>query len=378
MNQDSTTRLYSKEFMRGYKRLLVPEPDAIAFVENEGDVPFWKWAFQSCALGIKIDVRCRYSEKLDGGKKQLLQLKDELCECYLICVDSDYDFLLQNSIAQVINGNPYIFQTYTYSVENYSCFAESLNFICVQASFNDKVSFDFTRFLKEYSNAVYRLFLYSVYFERSRSASFKVKGIKDKTFTITEFCSCIRLGSPVETINNAKNELQKLVKRISEKAQSLQTLCDDSKIEALAVELREREVNENNAYLFIKGHHIFNEVVLKLMQRIVQDLIRNKIAQFEQMPTNAAVLEKRLVEYSNKIYGKNLKTKKEFAKKSRPENYVQYLKTILYSETPNLRFLLSSNTKYETCHLFENIKRDIADYVRTFQLQHADATRAVN
>ena len=39
------------------------------------------------------------------------------------------DYFLQSKI---VNENIYIFQTYTYSIENYKCLAESLNRICRQ------------------------------------------------------------------------------------------------------------------------------------------------------------------------------------------------------------------------------------------------------
>lgn len=77
----------------------------------------------------------------------------ELGRSLIACVDSDYDFLLQGATntSRKINRNRYIFQTYTYAIENYHCFAESLHEVCVQATLNDRSILDFNFYLKKYS-----------------------------------------------------------------------------------------------------------------------------------------------------------------------------------------------------------------------------------
>lgn len=84
----------------------------------------------------------------------------ELGRSLIACVDSDYDFLLQGATntSRKINRNRYIFQTYTYAIENYHCFAESLHEVCVQATLNDRSILDFNSYLKRYSEIVYPLF----------------------------------------------------------------------------------------------------------------------------------------------------------------------------------------------------------------------------
>ena len=62
----------------------------------------------------------------------------------------------------------HLFQTYTYAIENYHCFAESLHEVCVQATLNDRFIFDFNAYLKRYSEIVYPLFLWNIWFYRQR------------------------------------------------------------------------------------------------------------------------------------------------------------------------------------------------------------------
>lgn len=80
------------------------------------------------------------------------------------------NFLLQGATntSRKINRNKYIFQTYTYAIENYHCFAESLHEVCVQATLNDRFVMDFNAYLKRYSEIVYPLFLWNVWFYRQR------------------------------------------------------------------------------------------------------------------------------------------------------------------------------------------------------------------
>lgn len=82
----------------------------------------------------------------------------ELGRSLIACVDSDYDFLLQGATntSRKINRNRYIFQTYTYAIENYHCFAESLHEVCVQATLNDRSILDFNFYLKKYSELYIR------------------------------------------------------------------------------------------------------------------------------------------------------------------------------------------------------------------------------
>ena len=82
------------------------------FVENEDDILFWKDIFDKCSLQTKIHLASRTS--LERGKSAVL--KHNVGKLLILCVDSDYDYLLQDHTndSKLINSNPYIFQTYTY------------------------------------------------------------------------------------------------------------------------------------------------------------------------------------------------------------------------------------------------------------------------
>ena len=101
----------------------------IAYVESYEDVGFWR----ELLAGFETDdcyfqVMLPSAVTLSKGKKTVLMNTlntSELGKSLIACVDSDYDFLMQDKTAssRKINGSRYIFQTYAYAIENYHCYA---------------------------------------------------------------------------------------------------------------------------------------------------------------------------------------------------------------------------------------------------------------
>ena len=147
-------KLYSKKARRRI----------IAYVESYDDVAFWRTLLEEFEDDEHyFQVMLPSATSLAKGKKMVLMNTlntKELGRSLIACVDSDYDFLLQGATntSRKINRNKYIFQTYTYAIENYHCFAESLHEVCVQATLNDRFILDFNAYLKRYSEIVYPLF----------------------------------------------------------------------------------------------------------------------------------------------------------------------------------------------------------------------------
>lgn len=146
----------------------------VAYVESYDDVAFWRTLLAEFETDeYYFQVMLPSATSLAKGKKMVLMNTlntTELGKSLIACVDSDYDFLLQGktSVSHKINSSPYIFQTYAYAIENFHCYAESLHEVCVQATLNDRMLIDFPAFLKRYSQIVYPLFLWNVWFYRQR------------------------------------------------------------------------------------------------------------------------------------------------------------------------------------------------------------------
>jgi len=304
---------------------LLNEPDEAivrVFVENEDDIPFWKDIFDKFNLRTKIHPASEIS--LARGKKEVLKQKNRVGKFLILCVDSDYDYLLQGHTdnSKTINESPYIFQTYTYSIENYKCYAESLHRVMVRATLQDKQElFDYVRFLKEYSVIIYDLFIYSLHYTKEKSDG----------FTIEDFSKTIKLLEQVDYSSQGQEALAKLKKAVKEKLAILDKIPDEQ-IKQFKAELHKLGVEPENTYLFMKGHTLYDNVVCMFLRPIFQFLRSaqsKRISELKQCETEAKEMEK------------------------------QYRKLV----TKDIELvLLRNNTDYYDCFLMKKILSDIEKY----------------
>lgn len=293
MNVDDTQRSYTR---------------VTAYVESEYDVPFWYMIFKKFLPGREVLINPSTKGDSVRGKEAVLALKDGAGEYLLLCVDSDYDYLIQdaNENARAINESKYIFQTYTYSIENYKCVAHSLDYICVDATYNAEVKFDFVQFLQEYSNIIYKLFLYLIY---------SVRNNINKVITTKKFCECARLDNTPNIDKNAQEPLQKLQRKIERIIEETNTANPEinleNEIESLGSDLIRLGVTHDNVYLFINGHLLFDHVVGPIMRQVTDKL---KSQKHNEISNYKAGNESRRGWYKNNVcdYRIPLKFNKDF------------------------------------------------------------------
>ena len=151
----------------------------VAYVESYDDIYFWRTVLS------RFEDETRYFEimlpshrKLERGKKSVLMnllgkkgkdLEERLGQDMIACVDADYDYMLQGATPQskMVIESPYVFHTYVYAIENLQCYAPSLHDTCVAVTLNDHRLFDFEDYLKQYSEALFPLFIWSVWAYRT-------------------------------------------------------------------------------------------------------------------------------------------------------------------------------------------------------------------
>lgn len=246
----------------------------LAYVESYDDVAFWRnllSEFETDKLYFEVLLPSRTS--LMKGKKSVLmnQLGDKLGTSMIACVDSDYDYLLQDTThtSRYIKNNPYVLQTYAYAIENYLCYSESLHDICVAATLNDKRIFDFVSYLEGYSVAIYPLFIWSVWMYRSGDYN---------QFSLLDFCYYARITK--FSVHHSEIGLQHLAQKIKQKVKALSEQYPQyvEPVEKLQEELAALGLSPENTYLFIQGHHLYDNVVKKILQ-IVCDLLRKDMEQ---------------------------------------------------------------------------------------------------
>lgn len=271
----------------------------MAYVESYEDISFWRTLLSEYEDKNRyFEVMLPSSTSLAKGKKTVLmnRLGKQLGENMIACVDSDYDYLMQGCThtSRYMLESPYILQTYAYAIENYHCYAEGLHEVCVSATLNDHKLIDFPEFMKLYSRIAYPLFVWSVWFYRKHILS---------EFSLLDFCSYVRLERV--SVSHPEISLDVMEKKVRRKLQALERKHPKnlSEIEALKKELKDLGVTPDNTYMFIQGHHIMDNVVMKLLQPVCAILRREREEQIRNLALHVQQMQNELTNYQRSQVG---------------------------------------------------------------------------
>ena len=236
----------------------------VVYVESYDDIFFWRTVLSGFENEKRyFEVMLPSHKKLERGKKAALMAG--LGEAMIACVDADYDYLLQGATQQSrkVLDNPYVFHTYAYAIESLQCYAPSLHNVCVAITLNDHRIFDFETYLTQYSEAVFPLFVWSVWAYRS--------GCHNK-FSLSDFN---RIADPggFDVFNPAPSIIH-LRKKVNTKVHQLQQEFPNNKEEYLRTKesILALGVTPQTTYLYIQGHHLFDTVVLPILNKVCNRL----------------------------------------------------------------------------------------------------------
>ena len=188
----------------------------VAYVESYDDVFFWRTvlsSFETDSYYFQVMLPSR-SRQLNRGKKAALMrlMTDRVGSDMIACVDADYDYLIQKATptSQQIIDSPYVFHTYAYAIENLQCYAPSLHDVCVAVTLNDHHIFDFNGYLRSFSEIIYPLFVWNVWFYRTPHYG---------EFTMSDFLSVIEMGN--FSIVHAQDMLARLSHKVGRRLDAL-------------------------------------------------------------------------------------------------------------------------------------------------------------
>lgn len=244
----------------------------VVYVESYDDVFFWRSVlgrYEDDKLTFDIMLPSR-NQHLDRGKKAAISnMLKGVGRDMIACVDADYDYILQGTteMSRQMLENPYIFHTYAYAIENFQCYAKGLHETCVMVTLNDHRIFNFERFLQSYSQTIWPLFVWHVVFLQRRKMTMH--------FDMCEFNKVVVL--PSVHIQNPKWAIEYLSKKVRAKMFQLERRFPKLKDALPETErmLRDLGINDNNTYLYIQGHHLFDLVVSPVVQTVC-DILRNE------------------------------------------------------------------------------------------------------
>lgn len=296
------------------------------YVEGYDDVAFWRGIFDHFSNPyLRFEISVPPQHDLPKGKKVLLGMAPYASEDMLLCMDSDFDFLLsdENEESKMIVESPFLFHTYAYATENYLCYAPSLHDVCVKATKNDTRIFDFKVFMAEYSRTIFPAFLWYAY-----SASKKTPMM----FPLSDFKTAVRIGY-LDLAENGRNTLEWLGRHVMRRVNTLEESYPDyaKALPEFAKMLGEKGVTEDNVYLFMHGHTLMDNVVLPILSDVCEKLRQMSLVKIINSSKEGVALENELRNYNNSLR--------------------------------SIRDVLLDNESYTSSSLYKRLKADIQEYI---------------
>ncbi|MDR2679274.1 MAG: DUF4435 domain-containing protein [Tannerella sp.] len=246
------------------QRLLL-KADCVAHLEDKEDEVFWSAVFRKAVPEKKIQfLYSSINEKGNNttGVDHCLLYKPYLSRTFFICIDSDYRYLTQEV---GINIEQYIFQTYTYSIENHFCYPGGLNDICFQTCNLQNDIFDFQAFAKDFSSIIYELYVWHLYFVKQDISQFD----KPEFFKIIDFHQ-----SNID-YTDARQILEELKKRVTAKLEAVSVRFSNIDLNSLKIQLEQSGLMKENAFLYIRGHHYF-DLICKTGTAVCEKILKCK------------------------------------------------------------------------------------------------------
>lgn len=299
----------------------------VAYVESYDDIFFWRTVLTRFENDERyFEVMLPSHKKLERGKKSVLMnfVGDRIGPDMIACVDADFDYMLQGATAQSqkVLQSPYVFQTYAYAIENLQCYAASLHDVCVAVTLNDHRIFDFNDYLQQYSEAIFPLFVWSVWFYRS--------GNHNK-FSLSDFNRIVDPGG--FNVFDPQPSIDHLRKKVNNKIRQLQAEYPDNKEAYLQLkeEVKSLGVTPQTTYLYIQGHHLFDNVVVPIMNKVCNRL--------------------------------RLERQDEISRTARHHTQKQNEMSCYEHSQQDIRQMLKKNLGYILSPQFQRIQQDIATYL---------------
>ena len=259
----------------------------VAYVESYDDVLFWRTVLSEYENETRyFEVMLPTRNTLSKGKKKAIMsmLNEGGGRDMIACVDADYDYLLQGITenSRAVIGCPYVFHTYVYAIENYQCYAPSLHNVCVMATLNDHHIFDFVWFMTRYSEIIYPLFVWNILLYRRHQFH---------DFTMSDMNVVIEMGK--FSLADPQAALDKLQRKVDVR------LAEVRRNEALEKELVGLGVTPQTTYLYVQGHHLFDNVVAPLVGRVCERLRVERETEIRQKACHVTQRQNELSAYQH-------------------------------------------------------------------------------
>ncbi len=319
------------------------------YVEGIEDKSFW---FHILNPHLKpLEFRCFSNSALRTGKKGLNEHFDKAGDWLIICRDSDYDYLFpeHSETAKGLKKRG-IFQTYTYSIENLKCYADSLHAVCTDVTHNPSEKINFTTFFENYSKIIYTLFIWHLYFYKEH---------QEHEFAIEEFCEIVKIPTKFNFLRIKHEVFESLKKRVETKKNELGQKFPENvaEITHLSNQLKAFGLEDKNTYLFIQGHALYDNVALPLLRVICDYAQTDSLKEINQSKADSDRKKQVRNEYLNLINNPT-----DDSEKIECPQCGEVIDNSKNKKIDRLELILSINKGFTKSTPFSKITEDIKNY----------------
>ena len=289
-------RYITSDYVRAAQRLRGQSKrrKVVAYVESYDDIFFWRSLLGELETDdMYFEVMLPSRTTLQKGKKTALlhALSKGLGRNMIVCVDADYDYLLDGCTraSEEVCANPYVFHTYAYAIENYQSYAPSLHSVCVMATLNDDHSlFDFEAFMAEYSRIIHPLFVWNVW-------AYRYGRFKD--FSMADFATVVTPGSidifkPSTALGHLQHKVSVTVARLQQKFPE-----GRDTYKPLMDRLAQLGLTPETTYLYMRGHDLVDKVIAPLLENVCNILRRRRQREITNLAVHSTQRQNELAGY---------------------------------------------------------------------------------
>lgn len=287
----------SEEFEK--ENLLTNRPNLVhVIVEDEGDCRFWNDLLRYAMPNKDFEV-FPYQFGVDGsislikGKDHLLKDTSVYGKFYIACVDSDYDYLLDD--ASPYHQSllcPFVIQTQVYSFENYVCESPTLKDVCFHVTANN-TDYDFAHFFDELSGVLFPVLTWSLYLQSiGEFGAFKIDDDWRTILSCSEGIDKITEKELLEKVEGLANQKTEELKWAFPDAQSDVDAC----AERICTQFG---LNPSDTYKFVQGHALFSFVLNVLIRPLCNKLRKEHIDRIKRSRSDTTQYDN-LINHYNK------------------------------------------------------------------------------
>lgn len=288
---------FSKDSAENAAILTRNDDRVLVDVEDDIDAEFWEDLLKDICPHKEFHfVPYHTYLKEDGdkvfmrGKSHVLHPDEEFNRWHIGCVDSDYDWILSDytDAGKTISSTKYLLQTYAYSIENLMCLSCTLGDFCCENT-EETSEFDFEDYLTRLSKAVYPLLVWSTYLCSKNDHSFTPAAWRE-VLVNTEKDPEASLAQIEAKAKAKKEELDKnFANEITDK--------EDFEFSYICL----KDVTEEDAYLYVRGHELFDQILNSVLVPLIIDLRNQHREAIKASDMGEEACKNALREYQGKV-----------------------------------------------------------------------------